>query len=228
MCRTRSSSDAGSWNGPRADPGSEFYVPNPARRAAIVESRDEYRAENVFWVPPAARWPQLQAMAKQPTIGALLDEAMDAIEKENPSLKGVLPKSYARAEIDKRLLGGLVDLIGNIGFTDIDHGADDVLGRVYEYFLGKFAAAEGRGRRRVLHASVRRQAARRGHRAVPRARVRPVLRLRRDVRAVGRVRRRPRGPARRPGHLRPGVRGDDVAAGQGARAAEGVRPGRGP
>ncbi|HVM15596.1 MAG TPA: type I restriction-modification system subunit M N-terminal domain-containing protein [Egibacteraceae bacterium] len=91
-----------------ADPGSEFYVPNPARRAAIVESRDEYRAENVFWVPPAARWPQLQAMAKQPVIGALLDDAMDAIEKENPSLKGVLPKSYARAEIDKRLLGGLV------------------------------------------------------------------------------------------------------------------------
>ena len=127
-----------------ADPGSEHYLPNPARRAAIVESRDEYRSENVFWVPPAARWPQLQAMAKQPTIGALLDEAMDAIEKENPSLKGVLPKSFARAEIDKRLLGGLVDLIGNIGFTDVDHGADDVLGRVYEYFLGKFAAAEGR------------------------------------------------------------------------------------
>lgn len=127
-----------------ADPESDYYVPNPGRRAAIVESRDEYASENVFWVPPDARWEQLQKMAKQPDIGVLLDKAMDAIEKENPSLRGVLPKTYARAEIDKRLLGELVDLIGNIGFTDVDHGADDVLGRVYEYFLGKFAAAEGR------------------------------------------------------------------------------------
>jgi type I restriction enzyme M protein len=74
----------------------------------------------------------------------LIDKAMDHIEKENPTLKGVLPKQFARAEIDKRLLGELVDLIGTIGFTDVDHGADDVLGRVYEYFLGQFASSEGK------------------------------------------------------------------------------------
>jgi len=128
-----------------ADPDSDYFIPNPDRRGEIVESRDEYTAENVFWVPEDARWEFLQSQAKQPTIGVLLDAAMDAIEKENPTLKGVLPKAYAREDIDKRLLGELVDLIGNIGFTETDdHGADDVLGRVYEYFLGRFAAAEGR------------------------------------------------------------------------------------
>lgn len=128
-----------------ADPDSEYFIPNADRRHEIVESRDEYTSENVFWVPEGARWEYLQSQAKQPTIGVLLDSAMDAIERENPTLKGVLPKAYAREEIDKRLLGELVDLIGSIGFTATDdHGADDVLGRVYEYFLGKFAAAEGR------------------------------------------------------------------------------------
>jgi type I restriction enzyme M protein len=128
-----------------ADPASDHFIPNPDRRADIVESRDEYTSVNVFWVPESARWAALQAQAKQPNIGVLLDAAMDAIEKETPSLKGVLPKAYAREDIDTRLLGGLVDLIGTIGFTDSDdHGADDVLGRVYEYFLGRFAATEGR------------------------------------------------------------------------------------
>jgi len=123
---------------------TDYYVPSPAKRDDIVEARDEYTSENVFWVPVEARWSYLQDRAKQPEIGTLIDTAMDLIEKENPSLRGVLPKTYGRAEIDKRLLGELVDLIGTIGFTDVDHGADDVLGRVYEYFLGKFAAAEGR------------------------------------------------------------------------------------
>ena len=128
-----------------ADEGSDYFIPNPDRRGEIVESRDEYTAERVFWIPEEARWESLQAQAKLPEIGVLLDAAMDAIEKENPTLKGVLPKAYAREDIDKRLLGELVDLIGTIGFTATDdHGADDVLGRVYEYFLGKFAAAEGR------------------------------------------------------------------------------------
>jgi len=128
-----------------ADPANaDYYVPNPAKRDEIVEARDEYTAENVFWIPPEARWTWLQDRAKQPDIGVLLDRAMDLIERENPTLRGVLPKTYARAEIDKRLLGELVDLIGTIGFTDVDHGSDDVLGRVYEYFLGRFAAAEGR------------------------------------------------------------------------------------
>ena len=96
-------------------------------------------------MPEPARWEQLQAKAKQPDIGQLIDAAMDTIEHENPSLKGVLPKNYGRADLDKRLLGELVDLIGSIGFTDVDHGSDDVLGKVYEYFLGKFAGQEGRG-----------------------------------------------------------------------------------
>jgi type I restriction enzyme M protein len=128
-----------------ADPDGEYYVKTPDRRQAIVESRDEYTSQNVFWVPVEARWAWLQERAKQPDVGVLIDSAMDAIEKENPILRGVLPKTYARAEIDKRLLGELVDLIGSIGFTKVDHGSDDVLGRVYEYFLGRFASAEGRG-----------------------------------------------------------------------------------
>src|ERR1035437_319101 len=127
-----------------ADPDSAEYIKNEDRRAKILESRDEYTSENVFWVPQEARWNFLQAKAKQPEVGVLIDKAMDAIEKENPSLRGVLPKTYARAEIDKRLLGELVDLIGTIGFTHVDHGADDVLGRVYEYFLGGFASSEGK------------------------------------------------------------------------------------
>ena len=126
------------------DSNSDYYVKSPGRRTDIVESRDEYTSENVFWVPVEGRWSWLQERAKQPNIGILIDSAMDAIEKENPVLRGVLPKTYGRSEIDKRLLGELVDLIGSIGFTDVDHGSDDVLGRVYEYFLGKFASAEGR------------------------------------------------------------------------------------
>jgi type I restriction enzyme M protein len=128
-----------------SDPESSEYIANAERRDRILESRDEYTSHNVFWVPEPARWEQLQLKAKLPDIGQLIDAAMDTIERENPSLKGVLPKNYGRAELDKRLLGELVDLIGSIGFTDVDHGSDDVLGKVYEYFLGKFAGQEGRG-----------------------------------------------------------------------------------
>lgn len=111
---------------------------------ADPEDRDEYSAENVFWVPKAARWSRLQANAKLPTIGKLIDEAMLQIEKENPSLKGVLPKDYARESLDKHRLGELIDLIGNIGLGDKESRTKDILGRVYEYFLGQFAAAEGK------------------------------------------------------------------------------------
>jgi type I restriction enzyme M protein len=128
-----------------SDAESDEYIPNAERRERIFESRDEYTSQNVFWVPEPARWEQLQLKAKQPQVGQLIDAAMDLIERENPSLKGVLPKNYGRADLDKRLLGELVDLIGSIGFTDVDHGSDDVLGKVYEYFLGKFAGQEGRG-----------------------------------------------------------------------------------
>jgi type I restriction enzyme M protein len=112
------------------------------------EDRDEYLAEHVFWVPKSARWGGLQANAKQPTIGKLIDDAMAAIEKDNPSLKGVLPKDYGRGSIDKgwaARLGELIDLIGTIGLGDTESRSKDVLGRVYEYFLGRFASAEGKG-----------------------------------------------------------------------------------
>ncbi len=109
------------------------------------EDRDEYRASNIFWVPKEARWDKLMAGSKQPSIGKLIDDAMVAIEKENPSLKGVLPKEYGRLALDKQRLGKLIDIIGNIGLGDNASRSKDILGRVYEYFLGRFAAAEGKG-----------------------------------------------------------------------------------
>ena len=115
-----------------------------AANGADPEDPDEYRALNVFWVPPEARWPGLQADAKQPTIGKRLDDAMIAIERDNPSIKGVLPKEYARPGLDKARLGELVDLVSSIGLGDAASRSKDVLGRVYEYFLTQFASAEGK------------------------------------------------------------------------------------
>ena len=111
---------------------------------ANSEDPDEYKAENVFWVPPAARWAYLQNSAKQPTIGKIVDDAMVAIERDNQRLKGVLPKDYARPGLDKHRLGELIDLIGTIGMGDKASRSKDILGRVYEYFLGQFASAEGK------------------------------------------------------------------------------------
>jgi len=111
---------------------------------ADPEDPDEYRAENVFWVPQEARWSHLLANAKQPTIGKIVDDAMVAIERDNPRLKGVLPKEYARPALDKHRLGELIDLIGTIGLGDRENRAKDILGRVYEYFLTQFASAEGK------------------------------------------------------------------------------------
>ena len=111
---------------------------------ADPEDADEYRAENVFWVPPEARWQHLQDNAKQPTIGKLVDDAMDAIERDNPKLKGTLTKNYARPALDKQRLGELIDLIGTIGLGDKENRSKDILGRVYEYFLSSFASAEGK------------------------------------------------------------------------------------
>ena len=126
-----------------SDPDSEDYIPNEARREQFIESRDEYTSHNVFWVPADARWDSIQAKAKLPSIGQDIDKAMDLIEKENPVIRGVLPRNYGREGLDKGRLGQLVDLIGSIGFTETDdHGSDDVLGRVYEYFLGQFAGKE--------------------------------------------------------------------------------------
>ena len=111
---------------------------------ADPEDPDEYRAENVFYVPRRARWNYLQKNAKQPTIGKIIDDAMDEIEKDNTTLKGVLPKNYARPALDKQRLGELIDLIGTIGLGDEENRSRDILGRVYEYFLGQFADAEGK------------------------------------------------------------------------------------
>ena len=107
------------------------------------EDRDEYEAENIFWVPKEARWGYLKDNAKDPKIGQIIDDAMILIEKENSTLAGVLDKRYARPELDKRRLGELIDLISTIKLHK--NGEKDLLGRVYEYFLGQFASSEGKG-----------------------------------------------------------------------------------
>jgi type I restriction enzyme M protein len=128
-----------------SDSFDELYDRLSTDKLSNPEDKDEYLAENVFYVPKIARWKYLQyEKAKQPTIGKDIDDAMDAIEKENPSLKGVLPKDYARPALDKKRLGELIDLIGNVGFNQPGHSSKDLLGRVYEYFLGMFADAEGK------------------------------------------------------------------------------------
>ncbi|MCF6151663.1 MAG: SAM-dependent DNA methyltransferase [Candidatus Kuenenia stuttgartiensis] len=111
---------------------------------ADPEDKDEYKAENVFFVPEIARWSYLQSKAKLPTIGKEVDNAMDAIEKDNPSLRDVLPKVFARGNLDPTNLGGLIDLVGNIALGDAKARSVDVLGHVFEYFLGEFALAEGK------------------------------------------------------------------------------------
>src|SRR3990172_3853897 len=131
------------------DPSSEYYVKEPEARYGIIEDRDEYLSENIFWVPADARWSYLQANAKQPTIGKIVDDAMVAIERDNTRLKGVLPKDYARPGLDKQRLGELIDLIATIPLTaasegEKTHRSVDLLGRVYEYFLTRFASAEGK------------------------------------------------------------------------------------
>ena len=117
---------------------------NDPEKLSDPEEIDEYKMRNVFWVPPDARWGLLQKNAKQPTVGIIVDDAMDAIERDNSSLKGVLPKNYGREGLDKQRLGELIDLIGTIGLGDKESRSKDILGRVYEYFLGQFADAEGK------------------------------------------------------------------------------------
>lgn len=111
----------------------------------LLESRDEYTAQSVFWVPPEARWGYLKDNAKQSGIGKMIDNAMDLVEADNPTLRGVLPKNFSRPALDVRRLGELVDLVSGIGLGSSEHREKDILGRVYEYFLGRFASAEGRG-----------------------------------------------------------------------------------
>ena len=129
-----------------SDSFEELFAKLKAEEAqgADPEDRDEYKAENVFFVPQDARWTYLQSRAKQPEIGKVVDDAMDAIEKENASLKGVLPKVFARQNLDPTSLGELIDLVGNIALGDAKARSADVLGHVFEYFLGEFALAEGK------------------------------------------------------------------------------------
>lgn len=113
-------------------------------KGADAEDPDEYLAENIFWVPKQARWDFLQGKAKLPEIGKFVDDAMLAIEKHNTRLKGILPREYSRPNLDKQRLGELIDLVGTIGLGSKENRSKDILGRVYEYFLGQFANAEGK------------------------------------------------------------------------------------
>ncbi len=131
------------------EPVGEYYVEGHEAQqlelTELLEDRDEFVSENVFWVPPEARWSHIRAHAKQPDIGKIIDNAMDAIERENLVLKGVLPKIYAMPGLNKHNLGKIIDLISGIGLGSAEHQAKDTLGRVYEYFLSRFASSEGKG-----------------------------------------------------------------------------------
>lgn len=126
------------------DPKSDYFMPTEAARNSILESRDEYSSEGVFWVPEGHRWEDLRKAAKQTDIGSRIDSAMDVIEKENPTLKGVLPKNYARRELTPATLGGLIDTFSREDLTSAENENLDVLGRVFEYMVGQFASAEGK------------------------------------------------------------------------------------
>ncbi|MBA3473445.1 MAG: SAM-dependent DNA methyltransferase, partial [Rubrobacter sp.] len=113
-------------------------------QGADPEDPDEYRAEGIFWVPPEARWSYLKSQARQSTIGTLVDDAMAKVERDNPTLNGVLPKDYARPALPQEKLGLIIDLVSNIAVGDRESRSRDVLGDVYEYFLAQFAGAEGK------------------------------------------------------------------------------------
>jgi type I restriction enzyme M protein len=125
------------------DPKSDLYIGDAAQGSLLLEDRDYYTEENVFWVPASARWEAIRNHAKQPDIGKRIDDALIAIEQDNPSLKGILDKRFARTQLDPGKLGELIDLISSIGFGS-NGEAKDTLGEVYEYFLGQFASAEGK------------------------------------------------------------------------------------
>ena len=171
------------------DPSSDYFMPNEAAKKSILQDRDEYTAEGVFWIPEGHRWEDLRKAAKQADIGSRVDAAMEAIERENLTLKGVLPKNYTQRELSSEAIGGLIDTFSRQDLAAEEFKDLDVLGRVYEYFLGKFASNEGKNGWRVLHATLRRPTPRRDAPAVPRPRLRPRLRIGRHVRPGGQVRR---------------------------------------
>jgi type I restriction enzyme M protein len=129
--------------GELSDPASDAYVKDAKKRAKVLEDRDEYIAENVFWVPQDGRWPALLAAASQSDIARRIDDALSAIEQANPGLRNILPRVYARAPLSPELMGSLVETIAKIGFGKDAKEARDILGRTYEYFIKEFARAEG-------------------------------------------------------------------------------------
>ena len=126
------------------DPTSEYFMPSEAAKQSVLEDRDEYTAEGVFWIPQGHRWQDLRNAAKQPDIGKRVDAAMEAIERDNPSLRGVLPKNYTQRELSAEAIGGLIDTFSRQDLASEEFKDLDLLGRVYEYFLGKFASNEGK------------------------------------------------------------------------------------
>lgn len=126
------------------DESSDYFMPTEAARQTVLEDRDEYTAAGVFWIPEGHRWSDLRKAAKRPNIGGRIDAAMEAVEKENPSLKGVLPKNFNRRELTPTTLGGLIDTFSRDDLAAAEHEGMDVLGRVYEYFLAQFASNEGK------------------------------------------------------------------------------------
>jgi type I restriction enzyme M protein len=126
------------------DPSSDYFMPNDAAKKSVLQDRDEYTAEGVFWIPEGHRWEDLRKAAKQADIGSRVDAAMEAIERENPTLKGVLPKNYTQRELSSETIGGLIDTFSRQDLAAEEFKHLDVLGRVYEYFLGKFASNEGK------------------------------------------------------------------------------------
>ena len=126
------------------DPSSDYFMPNEAAKQSVLEDRDEYSAEGVFWIPVGHRWEDLRKAAKQSDIGSRVDGAMEAIERENTTLKGVLPKNYTQRELSSEAIGGLIDTFSRQDLASEEFKDLDVLGRVYEYFLGNFASKEGK------------------------------------------------------------------------------------
>lgn len=127
-----------------SNPDDDYYLEDESDREAVLEDRDEYLARGVFWIPAEARWEEVRSNAPQPDIATRIDKIMEAIERENPSLKGVLPKSFAASEVPQRNLTSLINIVDSVTFGDEGHDGRDKLGQVYEYFLGKFSGIEGR------------------------------------------------------------------------------------
>lgn len=176
------------------------------------EDIDEYTSEGIFFVPSGARWSEIAAKAHTPEIGTVIDDAMRAIEKENKRLKDILPKNFARPELDKRRLGDVVDLFTNIKM--LDHSSEkDVLGRTYEYCLSMFAEQEGKRGGEFFTPSCVVRTLVRDIAAVQGARVRPLLRQRRYVCTVGKVCREPQRQHQRYFHLRTGFQPDHLENG---------------